>query len=382
MQKEIYKRFTLENGIIISMPALNYISEHIATLEELQALISAFKSKFNTSSVEIKQIEQILNNKKEASSFSIIKFKYKQRKFSDEFEKYKALINRMVFPISTLEIDSISTIYGILYKNKRGSYVIEDDHDAIELNFSKTNGDSFVFENMFLAAKGCKRTASMDMLCNSTGDSCYFEVTEIILPSFIPNTLKNNFLDDIKKKICVFGSFETEKYFIDSVIKRESPDIVIISTKKPDLKKEFSNWNGKVICCSCKEDGSFLPSQTQEVSNPFVLELYDKSIGFIDSEFFRNRQNGMFINGQNLIESFLKSYLSQSSLDPFSRSDMYLNEMPNFIIFSQNTYPFVLDVEGIKFISVPPFKEKAYGILDFKCHKFEIAYYNEDSNDI
>lgn len=127
-----------------------------------------------------------------------------------------------------------------------------------------------------------------------------------------------------------------------------------------------------MICCSCSSDKSFLPSQEQAVSNPFVLDLADASIGFIDSDFFRNRQLGTFTKG-NLIESFLKSVLSQSSLDPFSRSAMRLQEMPRFIVLAQKTYPAVLDVENVKFISLPPAGDRAYAVLDFKTDNFQVV---------
>lgn len=186
---------------------------------------AAFKSKFNTSSLDM---DQVMTNKgDEAAPYSIRTFKYTQRCYPDDFEHYKSLVNRELVPISTLDAGVDSTIFGILYRNRLGAYVLEDDHDVIEVVFDSASSEAFVFENMFLGLSGAKIQKLEHIPCDEAHS--VFAVAEIVLPAFSARSSENSFLDKRKKKICIFASYDNHKAFVESVLERERPDIVIVS---------------------------------------------------------------------------------------------------------------------------------------------------------
>lgn len=368
MDKEIYRLFTLENGIIISKPVLCHLSGYIKTQNDLSVFFKTFKTKYNTSFLSIDQVDKIFsNNDNAANGFAINSFRFKHRHFPTEYEFFKSRINAKITSISLLPIDCSATIFGILYKNKKGKYVLEDELDIIEINFSNVSNDSFLFENMFLAISGIKKIIED----SQKNEKIIFEAVKIILPQNIINSSKNDFLDKSKKKILFFGCYKNEKDFVNQILQKENPDIAIISCDAVIDLNIFENCKQQILVCSCKCDKSFLPSQVKSISNPFVLELCNSKIGFIDHNLFKLRENGLFLN-KNPLDSFLKSYISQSSLNPFSSADLLVNEVPNIIIISQNTYPQVIDIDSVKIYSLPPISQGLYAVVDFNSIKFEI----------
>lgn len=358
MKKDIYRLFTLENGIIMTMPVLDHLSERIKDCESLASFFSCFKSKFNTSTIDLGQIEQILSHSpEERDSYTIRTFRYAQRDLSKDFERFRNQISGKITPISLLEPGVESLIFGIFYRDKRGRLVLEDDHEVVELCLDGVSNDVFVFENMFLGIRG-----TMEKV---------FGACEIVLPAFAVNSSQNSFLDNSKVKICVFGCCTGQTAFVRSILDAERPDIAIVSTNEA-VGDVLGKAGTKLVVFSCRCDGSFLPSQTQKVSNPFILELFDTQISFIDHDLFKARQEGIFFNG-NPVDSFLRSVLSQGSLNPFTRSDMSVPAFPNVYVVSQSTCPLVLEVDGVKFVSLPPAGEGAYAVLDFLNGRFEVV---------
>lgn len=360
MKKEIYKLFTLENGVVMTMPVLSHLSKCIKDAESLWSFFSCFKSRFNTSTIDLGQIEQILTRAPEERDVYVTKvFQYAQRNLSGEFERLRAQIGAVVTPISLLEDGVESLIFGVFYRDRTGMLVLEDDHDVMELCLDGVLNDAFVFENMFVGIRGVKKER--------------FNACEIVLPAFTVNSSENNFLDKSRVKICVFGCLGEQVEFLRSVLDIERPSIAIVSTDKHVDLGGLEELGTKLAICSCKCDGSFLPSQLKGISNPFIMELHGTKVGFLDHELFKERQDGIFLN-RNPVDSFLRSLLSQSSLNPFAGSDMSVSEFPNVYVISQDACPLVLDVGGVKFVSLPPVSEGAYAVLDFLDGRFEVVY--------
>lgn len=136
MKKEIYKLFTAENGIRMSAETLEHINSKINSNYELENLFSAFKSKFNSAEITVSHVSQITNQSCENKQFyKTHPFSYKPKNLSERYEFFKKYINHHYSPISMIEEQG--SIYGIVYRNRSGNFVIEDDHDLIALEFDE-----------------------------------------------------------------------------------------------------------------------------------------------------------------------------------------------------------------------------------------------------
>jgi hypothetical protein len=159
--------------------------------------------------------------------------------------------------------------------------------------------------------------------------------------------------------------------FIKSIISLENPDLSIFSVKNDKnmeiLKNEFQN----AIICPSRQFMRHIPMNLQNTTNPFLIDAFNRSIAFIDYNVFEHRKDGLFFN-KDPVESFLKSIVSQSSILPFSGSDFSVSRFPNIVIISQDLHPMVLDVDCIKFISLPSTKDRYYAILDLNENIFEV----------
>ena len=126
-----------------------------------------------------------------------------------------------------------------------------------------------------------------------------------------------------------------------------------------------------IVPCKCTQE--FLPIKFNEFTNPLIIELHKIKILFLDFNIFKNKENGIFLN-VNHLESFLKSYISQSSANSFSKVDFECDQMPNIIVISQEFYPFVIEISGIKIISLPPISDGSYAIIDTSNDQVEVIY--------
>lgn len=375
MKKEIYELFTLENGIILSQAVLDYISKNYTDSSSLQSLLASFKSKFgNTSSISISQIESISQRGKDDSTqkrnntFNIKTFKFLQKDFNRRFHELK---QPTAVPISFLKEES-ALIFGLFFKNKSGTFSLEDDFGVIELEMSDVQNEIFLFEYIFVGVIGKKEFSK-------------FKVKEFILPK-VNVSSNNTFLQDVDMKICIFGSIsdivqqsipesmvDDTDSVMKSIIKKEQPDVCIISTDraKDDIKtiarsiiSATDEIQCNVVLCSTRKSSKYLP---MDENNPFILETFNNSIGFVDFNVFEERKRGVLIShdaNRCPVELFLKSMFSQKTLVPFSGSDLPVEKYPNILVVSQDFQPLVAEVDGIKFMSLPAMKEGYYGVID------------------
>ena len=362
MKKLIYSLFTVEHGIVLNTAVISYIEEKIATYEELMALLSTFKSRFNSSSISKEQIDTILSSKSETKNFYNLKtFKFKCRDFCKEFETFKNQFPIKTTSISLLEDDVESTIFGIFYKNNKSSFSLEDDFDVIDLELEKVHNSAFLFEGMFVGAKGVKNGS--------------FIVQEFILPKMEISKKQNQFLENVKPKICVFKLDELcsneEILTVLSILASESPDITVIFSKS-NIDISLLNKSCKeIIVSSIIDDPDFLPSNSFGVSNPFILETFDSLLGFICVDIFKNRQDGLFFN-KNPMDSFIRSFISQRSLYPFGNSDFSLFEFPNILILLKDFHPVVTTVDSVKIVSLSSLKDGYYAVIDLDKNTYEV----------
>ncbi|ELA42268.1 uncharacterized protein VICG_00667 [Vittaforma corneae ATCC 50505] len=364
MKKEVFRLFTIENGIMLSAPVLEYISNNFKDIDSIHALLKSFQARFNTASLSLDQVKELSmqpNNKsgkeRAFNNLELKTFKYCSVDFYKCFQDLSLRLRVNAISLSLLQEGVEKVIFGIFSRSRNGKYLIEDDYDVIEVDLSDVQSDGFLFENMFVGLKGIK-----------SGD---FKVKELILPKY-PVHIPSNNLELIKNaKICVFGCFDGEFEFVKTVLSIETPDFCIVSVKNSINGSAFEELCSNVIICPSRFDAEYIPFNLNNISNPFLINIFNNLIGFIDYNLFEHRKNGMVFNN-NHIESFLKSILSQGSICPFAGSDFSVPYFPSIMIISQDFHPLVLDVEGIKFISLPPVKEKCYAVLDFNNDLFEV----------
>ncbi|KAI5171993.1 DNA polymerase epsilon subunit 2, partial [Pancytospora epiphaga] len=399
MQRDVYEMFTVKHGIRITPAALNYISAHVSTIDDLKKLLRLFISIFNTSEITEDQAKKILTKSQEPEEpvFVIHSTTYKAKHLSSKYDKFKSRISTNITSISLLEEDEESAIFGIFYKNGCGVPVLEDDHRLIALSFETCESDSFLYENMFVALRGKK--------INDT-----FLVKYVILPTVSTNALfsptsyrslpsnsntgsgmtsdslgsttlispgKNQFLKSGPVKICVFGCYVDEKELLDEILSRQKPDIVII-TLCIRSKLSYEHSESKVVICPCRCRNKLLPDRldckstdASVASNPFILELHNKKIAVIDHNLFEYKKNGLFCNKLPL-QSFLKGIHSQQSFNPFAPNDLSFPAVPDIFIIIQDFHPFVMDVENTRMVSLLPIKSGSYVVIETDSDSIEI----------
>lgn len=364
MKKEIFQLFTIENGILLSNQALEYISTNFSDINSLEKLLKSCKLKFNSSSISLEQIKEIVSQKTAEQNLIEIKtFKYHPRELLKDFTKISGTINLNITPISILQEDVEEIIFGLFYKNSNGKYLLEDDHNLIEIDLKNVKNDVFLFENMFVGLKGVKQEC--------------FKVNEIILPPLNVHSLLSDPKIYKNSKICVFGCYNSEESIIKRAILTESPDFCIISTKNEIDLSNLKDLCPNLIQCPSRQSCKYIPVSSNNISNPFLFEIFNNLVGFIDFNLFDYRKDGLFLNNKP-IESFLRSVFSQGTICPFSGSDFSIPEIPNVLIISQDFHPLVLKVEGITFMSLPPVGENSYALLDFENDIYEVKYINSN----
>lgn len=369
MKKAIYELFTAENGIRMSAEVLEYISECAVDGTALKAILHSFKTRFNTATIDIAQVDQIINQQQEKKTFFRVHASpYRQNTLAARYESMKQSMGFLPVPISLLEEGVKNTIFGIFYKSRSGACVLEDYHGIVELDISGSGTDMFLFENMFVAAEGVLRGS-------------VFAVEVFIRPPIAPYNKQNNFLVQKDAKICLFGCFnsqstsasgKTAREIIDKAVVSHCPDIVIMSVC-PDNKEIYDNPLVRTITCPCRHSESYLPAKSKNTTatNPFTLELFDRKISFIEHPIFEHKSRGIFCN-QSPLESFLRSVISQRSYNPFAKCDMSYADTPNIIVISQDFYPLVMDVDGIQVVSLLALSDDSYAVIDTASNKVEI----------
>lgn len=361
MEKHIYSLFTSENGIRMSADVLKYISERVGTAGELEVFLASFRTRFNTSTIDREQVDRIISDKQTVKDFFLVHpAVYRPHRLSHRYECFKRLMGSTLTPISLLEDGSKSVIFGIFYKNRSGTCVLEDDHGITGLDLSGCRDDMFLFENMFLAAEGRR-------------EGGVFAVEGLIRPPVRVYSGRNNFLEQKSTKICLFGCFTDQHALVDQVVDRHRPGICILSACVP-CKETYKSPLTHVITCPCRCRASFLPDRSDRLSatNPFTLELHGLRIAFMDHDIFRHKAGGVFCNKEPL-ESFLRSFLSQYSYNPFSSVDLSIDVLPNVFILSQEFYPFVLDIDGVQVVSLLSLRDGAFGVIDTETRRIEIV---------
>ncbi|KAL6120652.1 hypothetical protein NUSPORA_02583 [Nucleospora cyclopteri] len=348
------------------MDVLDHISQKLTDVASIKSFLNAYKIRYNGNSLNIEQADEILEMKtSERDFFQVTPFKFKHRNFTKDFEFFKQFVPGGIKRISLLKEDGeCCKIFGIFYRGKNDKMVIEDEHDFIELNLEKCKDNLFLAENMFVCVKGTKEDEQ-------------FYVINAFLPKPPLATHCNKFLEKKPLKICFFSNFTTEDDFIKRAVKLHTPNLIVMSVRKELNNKKF---HVPTIICRTENPACLLPVQNEikreniscyshktnksfiKSTNPCLIEIYDKTILFLDYNICKYKEEGVFLN-ENPLESFIRGFISQLSANPFSKSGLRLKTQPDFIILAQNVKPFVLKVDNTIVISIPYINKNGYGII-------------------
>ncbi len=346
---------TLENGITMDIDTLQYLEMKLDNIQSIKTFISHYKRKYSKGNTINKSIiDEILSNS-DGVNYSVENIKYKYITLREKYEYFKGNVNQSFIEISALENNVFCNIFGLFYVAPDGNYILEDSRDSIKLSFENFEDNLFLYENMCVGFEGRLQ------------EDQFFSVTKAILP-FRNNTYKYSG----KEKILVFSEFRNQEDLVYKAIKKHNADIIMVSVE--DINKKYS-WPVSAVVCSSRSSIFNLPSSknTNLFSNPNVMHLSSGlSIGFIDHNLFKYKENGHFYNSKPL-ESFYESYISQQSLNPFIYNN-FLEKHLNFIVVAQDTPPFIMEINNTHLISAPSLNDKGYVVIDTKTMNCEICY--------
>lgn len=361
MKKQIYSLFTSENGVRMSADVMEYISEQIGTVDELRTFLASFRARFNTSTIDRGQVDRIIGDREAAKDFFLVHpAVYRPARLSHRYETIKRMMGAAPASISMLEDGRRSVIFGVFYRDRSGGCVIEDDHGVVELELTGCRSNMFLFENMFLAAEGHRRNG-------------VFAVDEFVRPPIRVYSRQNSFLEQRGAKICLFGCFTDQHALVDRAIDQYRPDICVV-TACASGRGVYESGITRVVTCPCRCTRNFLPDRDARLTttNPFTLELHGQKIVLMDHDVFRYKEGGVFC-GREPLESFLRSFLSQYSYNPFLSMDLSIDELPNIFVLLQEFYPFVQDIDGVQVVSLLSLRDGAFAVIDTGTGHVEIV---------
>ncbi|KAI4292917.1 hypothetical protein PAPHI01_2191 [Pancytospora philotis] len=394
MKRQAYRLFTAEHGIRMGADVLNYICEHVTSEEALEKLLLGFKAKYNTSEVTLGQLESLEAAPEPAKeAYKVHSLRYRPGRLSERYEACKKLMKREITPISLLEEGSAAFVFGIFYRSRTGSPVLEDGHSCVELALDRCTSNAFLFENMFVGCEGA-------LLGGAEPARQVFSVDALVLPPTRVHSLPNNFLERRPLKLCVLGCVGGDSAPLKRLEQKYSPDLFIASLC---AKCQMGVATPVIaLCCGCADTPAPTPRSSAErliaapsdreaahprasvfpASNPCLLEFNDKKIAIISSGIFRHKENGLFVNKQPL-ESFLASLRSQCSFNPFVPGDLSFDGLlppgfvPNILVILQDSLSFTLDVDSMQFASIAPASKGQCLMIDLLAERIEVCGIDE-----
>lgn len=364
MKSKIYKKLTLENKILLSETALNYLAKQNNI--DLEHIIKEYK-KLNSTLLTEEIIKEILLTKEDKNIsedfYKIKNINYKLKNYLEIYENLKNKTNHKIEQIQQIKENHLCNIFGVFYSNFLNEYILEDSYSEIKLNIKNCKSKIFLFDKMVVGCRG--KLVKKE-----------FVVDDFFLPNFKTWSTKNELL---KEKSFVFLVFydvnfsEKTNLKLQKIFLSHKPSLVILlgNYENNEFCKNFIKENSQVLFffVHARDD---LPRKFQPItndhnykiiSNPGELIFRNFKVGFIVSELFKNKTKGSFLY-KNYQESFIASFLSQHSFDPFSSLDFSIDNFPNLFFVGQNAFSGVISYEDVNFVSVSSFSET---FSYFKC---------------
>ncbi|KCZ75137.1 hypothetical protein H311_03890, partial [Anncaliia algerae PRA109] len=229
--------------------------------------------------------------------------------------------------------------------------------------------------------------------CVGKLDNKVFKVKEIFLPKLKSTQSKNNHLKEMNFTFLVFFDISFTKESIKSlrrIIEKQKPTMVFFLGKYEKEESSMFIDEYKHILLFFIHSKDDLPRKFQPISsgknykiitNPGEIIFNNFKIGFVVSELFSYKVKGRFIN-KNYQESFVTSYLSQGSYNPFANIDYSYEHMPNIIFVGQNSFAGVLNFQGVNFVSVSSFDKSGVYFKCDNCFNIVLCDCNEEDSEL
>lgn len=363
MKKLIYKVLTKENGIKIGMDALDYLAEKLTDTKAINNFVAAYKTKCKSGTIKLAQVDDLLTVEKgENACFGVKNFAYKAKDNVNVYNVLKKQLDMDVTQISLLKEGTLQKIFGMFYRDKFTKYVLEDEHECIKLDLGGCETDIFLHDNIFVCLEGEKQKG-------------IFKVRRAYLSIPTYATSENQFLEDRSFKICCINDIKKNEKEIYDIYRKHAPDMYVVSCQNTESIGSFPV--SSIVCKKGEENVMpcfFEGKRRNDLvhgTNPCVVEFKQKSVLFLDIEWTKYKESGVFIN-QKPLDAFLYTFLSQGSANPFIKADVTLKYTPNVVVLFGNTKPFIKKVFDTTVVSLPSFKYKKYAVIDAQNENVEI----------
>lgn len=375
MRERIYRNFSRENNIVLSSEVLEYLEKNVAGEDLLKSVSMEYRRRKGPKIADLRLLQDIVESfgARSQDIYNIIGQEFKRMDYPSKYKYLRERVGREITPIYMLG-EEPGTLFGCYYRDRRGREVIEDDGDVIPLDMSNCKGDVFLCDNIFIAIQG--RRVGQEFVAMKTH-----------LPRIEKMACRKSRAPRDALKILFFSDFrmnEVNGGILRKILARIPADVVVIMGRLCSERSSGiayssfmaglrpSNTQGQdpdIILCPDADDvyPSLLPKNisvpgnyskgVKAATNPFILEAGGLSIGVIREDIFRYREKGTFI-GENYVESFAKTVLSQYSFNPFGISNLDMDGIPDVFVAGQDLYPFVTSVDGVMFVSCPSFKSE------------------------
>lgn len=359
MKKAVYEMLTIRNNITLSKEALEYVASTVS-IADLPSIVDELRKEQRPISVE--KIKAILlkvldaqHKKLKKDAFEVQNFGIKKK---DPLAKFRFLRGKMSWPIQpicSLKQGQEASVFGEYHLDNLNRELLEDDQGHVQLDFSRFRGSAFLHENTFLGLSGF-----LD------GKSLF--VTDICLPSILPE--KPSLQDSGNRSFLIFGDFEwrTENInMLKTIIKTHKKLDFIAFVGNFRISEEvgtfLETYNDVLFIFSPSKDDrdpTFLPRKIpttcnkanfMSVTNPFKAQMGSLTLGVVMDEVFEAKTNGRYI-GSSHLESFVKTYLSQYSLNPFGQTNLSFEEPFDIIAVLQKSFSCIIRTDNMYFVSL------------------------------
>ncbi|KAF9762266.1 hypothetical protein NGRA_2134 [Nosema granulosis] len=332
MEKYIFQKFTIENKILLSPDSMDILKKNIKNKTDIDEIVYKYKEVENSSTINIESLRNVIKKfyaHEEIINFKIIPWVYKREQPSGRYNFIKSKIDEPVRQIHELDQNE-ADIFGIIYKNKKNIFVIEDESGVIELDFG--NVDCFIVDFVFLILRGRK-------------EGEVFVVNEVKYPSWTQkdfkstNSISNGTVSDFTKTILFFyGNFSGDINF-------ENSEVFLMCPENKFVREEAKHRGINIV-----------DIDEYSVGNPIFINVNNKNMVVYCNELFKSKEEGRFFGKQH-IKSFIKTYISQYDINPFNKPHMYIETIPDAFIVFQKSYSCLETVQNVFFISVPQYRD-------------------------
>lgn len=362
MKKAIYHALTVQNNIILNNEALEYLTS-VVSVDDLPTVATELK-KHRVSVFDLEKIKEVLLKSFEAKSarasaeaVEIRDVGFRRRDGMARFKFLREAISEKPMPIYMLKPGQEAVIFGAYHLDRLNNDVLEDDQGMVKLSFSACADEAFLHEDIFVGLKG------------ALGEENTFVVTHVLHPQVrLEASAKRGHKPQYN--FLVFNNFAWDA---ESVVKLRSvlashPDMDLLvftgnSGRNDRITEVLEAYKDITFVFTPSKrdfDLTFLPKKVdpgyanhnyRSVSNPFEMDVGDTRVGIVMDDVFGAKRNGRYI-GVPSLESFVRTFLSQYSFNPFTKDNLSFTTHFDVLIVVQDAFSCITKQQGVCFVSL------------------------------